>query len=219
MRRAQSLHPSALLALAAAATVACSTARRMPASEARDARWLLAPTPAGDLVHASDTHATLVQRFGAANARRDTIYVGEGEFVRGTVLFPADPVRRVDVLWEDTLAGTRAELVRIIGVSSSRWRVAPGVGLGTTLAEIEALNGRPFTLAGFEWDYSGTVISWEGGRLDSLWGDRVTLRLSPDRDAPEHLSLQVLGDRPYSSSHAAMRALNPRVYEVLVRPR
>ena len=44
--------------------------------------------------------------------------------------------------------------------------------LGTRLGRLTQLNGRPFTLSGFGWDYAGTVISWNGGRLgaDSAGG-------------------------------------------------
>jgi len=34
-----------------------------------------------------------------------------------------------------------------------------------TLAEMERINGRPFGLAGFAWDYGGRVTAWRGGAL------------------------------------------------------
>jgi hypothetical protein len=99
------------------------------------------------------------------------------------------------------------------------------VGIGTDLRTLEALNGRPFHLSGFAWDYSGTISAFDGGHLDTLWGGgpdvapTVMLRLSPAAGAPDSLFSQVIGDREFSSQHPAMVALNPRVYQILLRPR
>jgi hypothetical protein len=199
--------------------VSCAPAPGHAAADADAPEWLLAPEPTGDLVRATDTEATLRLRLGGEHVRRDTVWLPEAEFVLGTVLFPDDPGRRLEVQWADTAAGAGPEVVRLGGTDAAVWRLAPGVGLGTSLAELERLNGRPFVLSGFGWDYGGTVDSWQGGRLDSLWGERVILRLRLAEASRVDLEQQVLGDVLYPSSHAAMRALDPRVYEVLVRPR
>jgi hypothetical protein len=104
--------------------------------------------------------------------------------------------------------------------AASPWTVAPGVSLGTRLSALERLNGRPFRLFGFAWDYGGTVADWEGGRLDALWpGQLVRLRLQPEGGADGALARLVGGERLFSSAHPAMRALDPRVYDLAVDPR
>jgi hypothetical protein len=123
----------------------------------------------------------------------------------------------LDISWSDTVARARPEFIRVS--RGSTWRVVPGVGIGTSLEELEELNDGTFETTGFGWDYGGTVIGWSGGRLDSLWSDRVIVRLAPADDAPAELEAQVLGDRNYPSEHPAMQALNPTVYEILIRPR
>jgi hypothetical protein len=91
-----------------------------------------------------------------------------------------------------------------------------GISLGTTLQELERLNGRPFKLAGFGWDYSGVVIDWAGGSLDSSLAG-VKLYLDPGPAAYESTTYsQVLGDREYSSDLAPMQQLTPRVYQIFV---
>ena len=101
---------------------------------------------------------------------------------------------------------------------TSAWHTADGVTLGTRLARLAQLNGRPFVLMGFGWDYSGTVVSWNGGRLaaDSV-GGRFIVRLRPTVTGPIADSLQrdVLGDREYSSDRPAMSRLDPAIYELL----
>jgi hypothetical protein len=180
-------------------------------------RWLFDTIPGGDLVHADDSESDLVRRLGARNVRADTVWLPEGAFAIGTVLYPGDSARRVDITWTDTIARARPEFIRVS--RGSAWRVAPGAGIGTSLEELEELNGGPFEMTGFGWDYAGTVIGWSGGRLDSLWSDRVIVRLAPADDAPAELEGQVLGDRDYPSEHPAMQSLNPTVYEILIRPR
>lgn len=190
-----------------------------------DTLWLFASDPANDAVHATDTEATLRARYGAGNITSGRIHLGEGETVPGTILFPNDSSRRLTVTWDDTVARTRPTRVTV-GSRRTRWAVVPGVSTGTSLSGLELLNGRPFKLFGFGWDYAGTVSSWERGRLDSLWRGGpenkvlVWLRLSPDSAgyASSH-SREVAGDRIFASSLPAMRALNPRVYALFIEPR
>lgn len=197
-----------------------------PAPAQRDATltWLLGPTPAQDFLHATDSHDALVARLGAAIVVRDSVDVGEGMKEFGTIVYPADSTRRLEILWADTARFRTPKNVFVSGARST-WRVYPGVGIGTGLATVDSLNGRAFVLAGFGWDYSGTVYSYEGGRLDSLWGTRpgrhVMLRLAPDSvpDALMPQYNQVMGDSEYRSDLPAMRAVRPRVYQIIVGPR
>jgi hypothetical protein len=109
------------------------------------------------------------------------------------------------------------------------WQTAEGISLGSTLREIEHLNGFPFKLTGFAFDYAGTIIDCGRGLLTMVGcsvaddfkraqQDRlVVIRLRPEvtaTGAPEYR--QVQGDRPFSSGHPAMQALNPRVYQMIV---
>lgn len=189
------------------------------------ARWLLGPDPSHDLLRADATEATLRARFGAATVVTDSVYVGEGLSELGTILFPEDSTRRLAIVWEDTAARARPAYVYLSGTNTA-WRLYPGVGIGTDLKTLEIMNGRPFRLSGFAWDYSGTTGGFEGGRLDSLWsrngqlGAAALLRLDPPQSgATDSLTFQVLGDRLFSSAFPAMQQLNPRIYQILVRPR
>ena len=202
------------------------SARLVPAPDTAGL-WLFGATPDADAIRASTSENLLIRQFGAANVKRDSLDVGEGELVEGDVLFPGDSARRVEIFWADSSARTRISMLRLRG-SHSAWRVAPGVSLGTSLTELERLNGRPFTLSGFGWDYSGTVTSWNGGALDSLWersvgpaGGHVGVRLDyvRGRSPSKSVLTQVLGDHDFSSSLPAMRAINPVVYDLFVAPR
>ena len=195
------------------------------ARTAADTLWLFAAEPGNDAVHATDTEETLRARYGAENLASGRIHLGEGQTAPGTVLFPNNSSRRLTVTWDDTIARTRPTRVTV-GSRRTRWLVIPGVSIGTSLSELERLNGRPFELLGFRWDYAGTVMGWEGGHLDSLWRGGPTnkvlvwLRLRPDSAGYESArSREVAGDRIFASSLPAMRALNPRVYDLFIEPR
>ena len=104
----------------------------------------------------------------------------------------------------------------IIRGTQSKWQVGQGISLGTSLQELERLNGRPFVLAGFGWDYAGVVTDWKGGVLDStLAGVKLYLDPGPAQQ-PSATYSQVLGDRDYSSDLPAMQQLDPKVGQIFV---
>jgi hypothetical protein len=161
------------------------------------------------------SEADLRRRFGSAALDSIRVELGEGETAPGTVLYPADSTRRLEVLWRDTL-GRRQPARLILRGTRTRWQVGPGISLGTSLKELERLNGRPFTLAGFGWDYAGVITDWKGGALDSaLTGVKLYLDPGPEQQQSAAYS-QVLGDRDYSSGFPAMQQLNPKAAQIFM---
>jgi hypothetical protein len=137
-----------------------------------------------------------------------------------TELFRSDPLRSAVLEWKDPY--NRRTLMNIeISGAKSLWRTTHGITLGTTLKELERLNGKPFLLSGFAWDYSGTVMSWDGGMLAQELKEvdhpgRVLLRLDCAASAyqqPTYLS--VTGERTFSSMNPAMQELNPTIDDVI----
>ena len=166
----------------------------------------------GPITRQSD-EAELRRIFGDANVKQERIQIGEGETLPGTVLFPADSTRQLMILWSDTV-GRRVPSRLILRGDSSRWSLKPGITLGTTLERLEQLNGRPFTLAGFGWDYSGVVLDWRGGDLaTSVRNAKVYLSPPPSKYSTPAYS-RVLGDKDYASDLPALRELRPAVYQI-----
>jgi hypothetical protein len=143
----------------------------------------------------------LQQRFGAGNAEAQEIPGAEGESFRGLVLFPDDPSRRATLYFQDgkTLRGLSMVSVDEPG---SRWKLASGVGIGTPLAELRELNGKPFTFSGFDWDYGGTITDWQGGKLqpsaDNAVSERMQLRM-PEGGGGGGDKAYPMGDSGFSS--------------------
>lgn len=110
------------------------------------------------------TEAWLKQRFGAGNVQVTDVPGGEGETSRGIVLFPGDPFRRAYLYFKDAQHLRGLSLVRVMD-SGSRWRLDNGIGVGTSLSKLVAINARPIHFSGFDWDYGGGISDWNGGRL------------------------------------------------------
>lgn len=165
--------------------------------------------------------ADLIKIYGRQNVQSKSIHIGEGEFEPGTVIFIEEPTKTAAIIWEDSNRKHHPQSFRISG-QKSVWKVGPGITLGTTLKELEQLNGRPFLLAGFGWDYSGTVVSWEKGNLEKQFttNGRVILRCRPIEEIYKMVSSQeaesVLGDQDFRSDNKVMQKINPRVYEIII---
>lgn len=99
--------------------------------------------------------------------RAKSIYVGEGISELGTMLFPDDSSRQLAIVWQDTVGRAQPAYVYVPGPNST-WRLFPGVGIGTDLKTLEVLNGRPFEISGFAWDYSGTTGSSQTSAMQQL---------------------------------------------------
>lgn len=153
---------------------------------------LVVPGQSVGPITAKTTRADLVKAFGAANVKDARIHLGEGETTPGVIVYPKDPKRRLEITW---VKSRRVGDIRFSG-RSSVWHTADGITLGTTLAQLQKLNGVPFKFTGFGWDYGGTVLSWEKGKLETSLKD-VWLTLDPISEGPYE---GVTGDGEFLSS-------------------
>lgn len=157
---------------------------------------------------ANATGASLEQRFGAANVVQQNIPGAEGEEAPGTVLFPNDLARRVEIMWNDTPGRTSPASITISGVQGQRsqWTGPHGLVLGESMADVERANGGAFVLYGFEWDYGGTVTDWRGGALAPQDNCHVHVGFQPSGDAG-----RASGDSAFRSDSTEMRNARPYV--------
>lgn len=192
---------------AAGLTVACA----LPAAAAGTAGPSLPPFDCIGPLAPETSHAALVARYGKRDVVFRTVPAPEGETERATVIFPDDPARRIQIVWQDERRRRRPDTITI-GTAFSTWRTPEGIGLGTPLEEVERLNGRPFAFMGFGWDYAGTVTDWEGGALERK-RCRLVVRFSPALDAPAD---GLDGDQTLRSNAGAVRAARPNVYDLVI---
>jgi hypothetical protein len=177
------------------------------AASAQDGDFLIVPGERVGRITADASEDSLRTIYGDDRVEPALVAMGEGFVCKGSrILFDNDEF--LEITWLDTEAKTAPAAVYVNGAS---WRTGDGIGLGISLRELEAINGKPFRLAGFSWDYGGTIISWGSGRLE----DRIPktlLVLIPDGEAYERVGPeagQVDGDIEFSSGHPVMQKLNP----------
>lgn len=176
------------------------------------------PQKIGTILNAEVTEQKLKATFGAKNVINATVGTVEGQTSPGTTLFPGDPKRRVQFTWKNPKKRDRVEMIRVVDDFSSRWATVPaGIRIGTSLAQLEKLNGKPFTISGFDWDYGGNIVSFNKGKLDKILKSRdgktiIALRLNPPTG--KSVSEGLLGDREILSNNKALRQLAPRVTSI-----
>lgn len=136
--------------------------------------------------------------------------IGEGFTTPGYRLFPGTR-NEVDIMLPNEENGIE-QFSAMVRNQDSQWRM-PGssLAIGTSLADLEKLNGQPITFLGLEWDYAGTVTSWNGGALEGLG---VTL----DYDIPvgAQLPTELVGDVEINSSAPELKGADFWVSEITV---
>jgi len=141
------------------------------------------------------------------------------------MVFPATMVARgtpsesLAIVWTGKQADAHPKQVFVCrgrrrGVCKYHAPVAGGdIAVGTKLSDLEALNGKPFTMQGFGFGYGGSVLSWDDGKLGKIdCHSSLSLAIDGERDRGTFT-----GNRPVSTSTPALRKLNPSVTEILVK--
>ncbi len=140
--------------------------------------------------------------YGKQNLKLQKIPSAEGEEIDGANLF-ANTDRELEIVWDPDNAKKKVVFdIRIIGKA---WKFENGLKSGMTVEEVEKINGKPFKIAGFSWDYGG-YANFEGGKLAA----KVSVRFSPTTDeVPDYLQ----GDKQLASTDKKLRAVKPVVDE------
>lgn len=197
-------HPERLLAAAALAASVLPAAAQ-PAAIVGDR--LACAAPFGP----KSSHTEVVAAFGKLEVAFEKVDGAEGEEIQATVVHPHDAARRLELTWADDKK--RSGLLGVRFSEQATWIAPNGVKHGMSVAEVEKMNGRPFALSGFNWDYGGYVTDWKGGALDAALpgGCTVQVRFSIPDDLPDAVIGKVSGDRTFTSSDKAVRAAKPVV--------
>ena len=157
-------------------------------------------------ITAATTIEDLSAEFGNWGAVEIDYPIGEGETVKATRVDPGGP-RMAVIIWRPGVFPKRIDRVILEGQG---WQVPPGLRHGDSLAEVEKLNGAPFLVYGFEWDYGG-VAYFKGGQLNNraqVWFEPTT-GTSTERQ-------RVSGDQLFPSSDPALKAVDPRIAKTAI---
>ncbi len=149
------------------------------------------------------TRADVLALYGDS-ARVEEIFLVEGTTGQGVVLFPDNPRNRAEIYWDAEVDPERPVMIRISGEDTD-WKTTQGITIGMAMTELERINGKPFSLFGFGWDYGGTVNDWNGGLLDNNMS--ISLSLSREEEPPAEL----MGDKNLYSNDPLLRKFAPVV--------
>ncbi|MFD2182439.1 hypothetical protein [Rhodoplanes azumiensis] len=160
------------------------------------------------------SHLQLAQTFDAKNVEFGEVDGPEGSKLNATIVYPTDPKRRLEVLWQNEAARSDVSLIVVTGQSG--WTAPKGLKLGLPLAQLEKANGKPFKVSGFDQDNGGSVIDWQGGALAALPGGcKVGVRLTADAKATDAAKAQAAG-KEFASTDAALKGVKPVIAEILI---
>ncbi len=157
------------------------------------------------------TLADIEAEFGKQNVVTGEVPGPEGTTMIATTIYPDDPERTMQVRWWD-----EENVTGLAGVTLAPADTGPGgVKIGMPIEEVQAINGEPFELFGFFWDYSG-FAAFDSGALSDLPGDCVlNLRLAPTiEDLSQDEMNAISGDSEYASDMPEMLAAKVAVREV-----
>lgn len=173
----------------------------------------LAEEVACDGVFAIDSsEARLIETYGADNIVTGIVPGPEGSEMLATRVFPDDPKRMLEFVWWDEAGLIDPGFIELPSKS-----VAPGdVRIGMSLAEVEAINGEPFKLNGFGWDYGGAA-GFSSGALADLAGDcHLNLQFAYGASPEGVDTLPAMGDKELSSDDPLLQQMDVRVYAMSI---
>ena len=158
------------------------------------------------------SEARLIELYGADNVVTGTVPGPEGTEMLATTVFPDDPKRTLQFVWWNEEKLSDPSYIEL----PAKLAAPGGVHIGQSLAEVEALNGEPFTLLGFGWDYGGSA-GFETGALSDLPGDCLLSVRFEYGESPEGLdTLPAMGDKELSSDDPLLAQMQVRLYAVSI---
>ena len=126
------------------------------------------------------------------------------------MLFDDDPTRRIVVFWHDEKNRARPNMISVS--APSLWVGPGGIGNGMKLTDVEKLNGKPFKLAGFDWDGGGFVRELDGKLKPSACN--LVIRFEPGIANPlPPRYAEITGDKTIVSSNNLLRRTRAQVSE------
>jgi hypothetical protein len=152
--------------------------------------------------------------YGQQNVVFDSVDGPGKTKLAASILFPKDPARRLEILWQNETTRTGTRVIAINGRSG--WTGPRGVRLGLQVAALEKINGKPFKLTGFGGDGS-SIADWQGGAMTSLPGGcKIGMRMSADSRAPQDALSKLAEAKELQSSDPGVHAVRPTVSEILI---
>ena len=189
--------------------------------------WVIVPGVRVGPITAASVPEDLRRLFPKDAVEDEEIELDEGMLQPATLVFKKTPSEALAISWNGKGPQAHPKQIYICfgrRRGACRWQTSGGIRVGTRLSELTAMNGKPFTVSGFGWNYGGNVLSWDGGALAKLdCNGRLVLTLDGERVRAGEYAVKLTaeekrsfsGDRPVASNNTALEKLDPRVVNLL----
>jgi hypothetical protein len=155
--------------------------------------------------------ALVRETFGEDNVETGTVYGVEGIELEATTVYPDDPDRVMQFNWWDE---EKLEYLSSLELAPSQ-ETPTGVKIGMSVKEVEAINGEPFTIGGFWWDYGGGAVFEKGALANPESGCGFWIRFAPMDEYPADIDVSpVSGEVTVPSSEPLLETLDVRVQSI-----
>lgn len=180
---------------------------------AQNAQLAEGPITCSSPVSPNDSAKSLMLRYGDEAVIQDGLYAGVEDITyKGVVLLPRVPEWRIEVSFTDETMNRVAGLTLPNTAKTSHWNVA-GVTIGSSLADVQKINDKPFLINEANTDFDGFVASWKGGILGRALPGGCTIAVRFGRDDDKILGIS--GDR-ISSDNLKLVKWGPVVEQIKV---
>lgn len=159
------------------------------------------------IITRESSHESLTRMLGPEEVVKDKLHVGESEWVQGTIIYP-NTKNELLIYWQNEDFKTIRQIM--ISKPGGQWQTLSGIHIGQSIKEVTTLNGAPFNLTGFQWDYAGKTLNWQGGKLSP----HLTLAFDYNGDISIYPFL--IGDKVISSDNSSLLKVDPRVRQIIV---
>ncbi len=150
------------------------------------------------------TVADLKKVLGAKAVKTVQVSMGEGDTTKGYKVY-AGTDKELEIV---PAPDDKKEMIGDVRLIGKAWKFESGLKVGSTLLEVEKINGKPFKVWGFEWDLGGWA-DFTGGSLEGL----VSVRFGTKGDTTDE---SIVGDKQISSTDKKLRAAKPEVSDITV---
>lgn len=168
------------------------------------------PNESVGLITSSTTKSALNKLYDKENIRETVIFSYEGNDIKGTEVIFDNTADNITIEWND--GNLTPKIIRIENLNSN-WKTKEGVGIGSTIKEVEKANGKPFTIYGYEIDayLAGTVKNWNSGNLQGL-----NLQFKITKEIPVEVYMEMMGDRGILSNNPLLEKAGLQVENITV---
>ena len=162
------------------------------------------------LITSSTTKSALNKLYDKGNIRETVVFSYEGFDIKGTEVIFDNTADNITIEWNDD--NLTPKIIRIKNLNSN-WKTKEGVGIGSTIKEVEKANGKPFTIYGYEIDsyLAGTVKNWNSGNLQGL-----NLQFKITKEIPVEVYMEMMGDRGILSNNPLLEKAGLQVENITV---